>query len=220
MWINSVNNIHRKYSLVLEYMSSTTAGSSTKSSSNPPVLSNSENSSRGSTSGKDSNAMVLYFVPPVMNSFMQWGETFMVLVFVLALFLTILLLYVYVNIDQYRTRICVISNAALFGQDPQAMFQYFIQNAQAESIATAVNNIKSTTEDINTTTYRLDDQSTLLQQRVANDVPASNAGSTNLGISIQKGLSQISDMISKLGGAFVLNNYMNNGAIQTTQSSK
>ena len=192
---------------------------STKSASNPRVASISENSSSG-TSGKGVNAMVLYFVPPVMNSFMQWGETFMILIFILALFVTILLLYVYVNIDQYRTRISVISNASLFGQDPQAMFQYFIQNAQVESIATAVNNIKSTTEEINTTTYRLDDQTTLLQQRVANDVPASNAGSTSLGISIQKGLSQISDMISKLGGAFVLNNYMNNGAVQTTQSPK
>jgi hypothetical protein len=200
-------------------MSSTTAGSSTKSSSNPPVSSNSDNSST-TTSGKSSNAMALYFIPPVINNFMQWGETVMILIFISSLFLAILLLYVYVNIDQYRTRISVISNAALFGQDPQAMFQYFIQNAQAESIATAVNNIKSTTQDINTTTYRLDDKTAILQQRVANDVPASNAGSTNLGISIQTGLSQISDMISKLGGAFVLNNYMNKGAVQTTRPPK
>jgi len=163
------------------------------------------------------NALI-YFIPPVMNNFMQWGETIMVIVFILALFFVILLLYVYVNLNEYKTRISVISNAALFGQDPQSMFQYYIKNAQAESIATAMNNIQTTTQDINAETYRLNDKSTLLSRQMANDVPSSNAESNSLGVSIQKGISQIRDTISKLGGAFVLNNYMNKGAVQTTQS--
>jgi hypothetical protein len=165
-----------------------------------------------------SKSALIYFIPPVMNNFMQWGETIMVIVFILALFFVILLLYVYVNLNEYKTRISVISNAALFGQDPQSMFQYYIKNAQAESIATAMNNIQTTTQDINAETYRLNDKSTLLSRQMANDVPSSNAESNSLGISIQKGISQIRDTISKLGGAFVLNNYMNKGAVQTTQS--
>jgi len=168
-----------------------------------------------------SNSMkhtMIYFVPPVMNTFMLWGENIMILSFVAAIFFIILLCYVYVNLNQYTTRISVISNAALFGKDPQAMFQYFIQNAQAESIATAMNNIQSTTENINTTTYRLDDKSTLLSRQMSKDVPESSAESTNLGVSIQKGIAQIQDTVSKLGGAFVLGNYMKKGAVQTTQS--
>ena len=161
---------------------------------------------------------MIYFVPPVMNTFMLWGENIMILSFVAAIFFIILLCYVYVNLNQYTTRISVISNAALFGKDPQAMFQYFIQNAQAESIATAMNNIQSTTENINTTTYRLDDKSTLLSRQMSKDVPESSAESTNLGVSIQKGIAQIQDTVSKLGGAFVLGNYMKKGAVQTTQS--
>ena len=162
--------------------------------------------------------VMIYFVPPVMNTFMLWGENIMILVFVAAIFFVILLCYVSVNLNEYTTRISVISNAALFGKDPQAMFQYFIQNAQAESIATAMNNIQSTTEDVNTTTYRLDDKSTLLSRQMSKDVPESNAESTNLGVSIQKGIAQIQDTVSKLGGAFVLSNYMKRGAVQTTQS--
>jgi len=168
-----------------------------------------------------SNSMkhtMIYFVPPVMNTFMLWGENIMILSFVAAIFFIILLCYVYVNLNQYTTRISVISNAALFGKDPQAMFQYFIQNAQAESIATAMNNIQSTTENINTTTYRLDDKSSLLSRQMSKDVPESSAESTNLGVSIQKGIAQIQDTVSKLGGAFVLGNYMKKGAVQTTQS--
>jgi hypothetical protein len=168
-----------------------------------------------------SNSMkhtMIYFIPPVMNTFMLWGENIMILSFVAAIFFIILLCYVYVNLNQYTTRISVISNAALFGKDPQAMFQYFIQNAQAESIATAMNNIQSTTENINTTTYRLDDKSTLLSRQMSKDVPESSAESTNLGVSIQKGIAQIQDTVSKLGGAFVLGNYMKKGAVQTTQS--
>lgn len=170
------------------------------------------------TSSNSMKHTMIYFIPPVMNTFMLWGENIMILSFVAAIFFIILLCYVYVNLNQYTTRISVISNAALFGKDPQAMFQYFIQNAQAESIATAMNNIQSTTENINTTTYRLDDKSTLLSRQMSKDVPESSAESTNLGVSIQKGIAQIQDTVSKLGGAFVLGNYMKKGAVQTTQS--
>lgn len=163
------------------------------------------------------NSMI-YFVPPVMNTFMNWGQTMMVILFILTLFAVIIFLYLYVNFDEYKTRISVISLASFFGRDPQAMFQSFIQNAQAESIATAMNNIQATTQDINTTTYRLDDQSTLLSRQMVKDVPDSNAESNSLGMSIQKGIAQIRDSVSKLGGALVLNNYMSKGAVQTTQS--
>jgi hypothetical protein len=166
----------------------------------------------------DSKNSMIYFIPPVINHFMQWGQTAMILVFILALFGVILLLYIYSNFNEYKTRISVISLASFFGRDPQAMFQYFIQNAQAESLATAMNNIQATTQDINTSTYRLNDQSTLLSRQMAKDVPDSNATSNSLGRSIQKGIAQIQDSISKLGGAFVLNNYMNKGVVQTTQS--
>jgi len=166
------------------------------------------------------NNSMIYFVPPVMNTFMQWTQTTLILIFIISLFAIILFLYVFANFDEYKTRINVISLASLFGRDPQAMFQYYIQNAQAESIATAMNNIQATTQNINNTTYRLDDQSTLLSRQMAKDVPDSNAKSNSLGRSIQKGIAQMQDTVSKLGGAFVLNNYMNKGAVQTTQSPK
>jgi predicted Zn-dependent peptidase len=166
------------------------------------------------------NKAMIYFVPPVTDTFMLWGENIMILLFIALLFFIILIYYVYVNLNEYSTRISVISYASLFGKKPEEMFQYFIRNAQAESIATAMNNIQSTTENINTTTYRLNDQSTLLANQMNKDVPDSNAKSSSLGVSIQKGIAQIQDVVSKLGGAFVLNNYMKQGAVQTTQSPK
>ena len=149
---------------------------------------------------------------------MQWGQTWMVIVFLLIMFGSILLIYIYVNMNNYQSRIGVITNAYLFGKDPQIMFERYVKNSQAESIATAMNNIESNTSELNTTNYRLNDKANRLAKQSMVDVPNTYAKSNDLGISIQKNVAQIQDTVSKLGGAFMLNNYMVNGAVKTTQS--
>ena len=166
----------------------------------------------------DFNEAMVYFIPPVTTLYMKWGEAIMIFIFLAAIFITIIILYIYINLNQYQNRINVISNAALFGKDPQKMFTQFIKNTQAESIATAMNNIQTTKENLNTTTDRLDDKSTILSRQSGKDIPESKIKSTNLGISIQDSIAKIQDTISKIVGAITLQNYITDGAIKITKS--
>lgn len=168
---------------------------------------------------KTVSPMITYFVPPETTEYMEWGQTILVILFLAAMFISIILMYIYSNLNEYQNRISVITNAYLFGQNPEKKFQTYIQNAQAESLATAMNNIQSTNQNLNTTNYRLNDKANRLANQVAVDVPNQYAQSNNLGISIQKNIGEIRDTISKLGGAFMLNNYMSNGAVKTVQSA-
>ena len=43
----------------------------------------------------------VYFVPPITTNFMQWGESILVILFILALFALISYLYIYMNINDY-----------------------------------------------------------------------------------------------------------------------
>jgi len=171
----------------------------------------------GSISDKK-NPLITFFIPPETSEFMEWGQTILVILFLAAMFISIILMYIYSNLNEYQNRISVITNAYLFGQNPEQKFQTYIKNAQAESLATAINTIQSTNQNLNTTNYRLNDKANRLANQVSVDVPNQYAQSNNLGISIQKNIGEIRDTISKLGGAFMLNNYMSNGAVKTVQS--
>ena len=54
-----------------------------------------------------------------------------------------------------------------------------------------------------------------LAAKVAKDVPKNQAETSNLGISILGNIAKLRDTISKLGGAFVLSNYITDGAVST-----
>lgn len=164
------------------------------------------------------NPLVKYFVPPETAQYMLWGQTILVVFMLLIMFLSIGFLYIYSNFNSYQNNISVISNAALFGRDPQGMFETYIKNTQAESIATTMNNIQSETMDLDTTTYRLNDKANRLLNTVSVDVPKNYTETNNLGISIQKNIAQIRDTLSKVFGTFVLNNYMTDGAVKTIQA--
>lgn len=166
----------------------------------------------------NNNPIVKYFVPPETAQYMLWGQTTLVCLMLLVMFLVIGFLYVYSNFNAYQNRISVISNAALFGRDPQTMFETYIKNAQAESIANTMNNIQSETMALDTTTYRLNDEANRLLHTVDTDVPKKYTETNNLGISIQKNIAQIRDTLSKVFGTFVLNNYMVDGAVKTVQT--
>lgn len=165
----------------------------------------------------DNDIFIKYFIPPVTTQFMQWGQTFMVIFFLALMFISVVLSYIYVNMSEYQNRISVIANSYLFGYDAQNKFETYIKNAQAESIATVMNNIQSTSDTLNITNNRLNDKASRLSKQVSVDIPNQYAQSNNLGISIQKNIGQIRDTVSKLGGAFMLNNYMTDGAVKTIQ---
>ena len=185
-----------------------------------PILTASALASSSASSqnvGKMLNIMEQYFVPPTNLGLMQWGQTAMVVAFLLIMMGSILYIYVNVNLTQYQDRISVISSAYLFGSTPQDKFKQFVKNSQAESIATVMNNIQSTADRANIANSRLNNQAGVLAKQVSVDLPNSAAQTNNLGISIQKNIAQVRDTVSKLGGALMLNNYMTNGAVKTTQ---
>jgi flagellar basal body-associated protein FliL len=158
------------------------------------------------------------FILPTTNQYMQWGQTMLILFAFFVMFLCIILVYIYYHLKDYQDRISVITNAYLFGANPQQRFEQYIKNTQTEIVATAMNSIQSATNQLNTTNTRLNDKADRLAKQVDVDIPNNNAQTNNLGISIQKNVAQIRDTISKLGGAFMLNNYMTDGAVKTVQS--
>jgi hypothetical protein len=162
--------------------------------------------------------MTKYFVPPITTRYMQWGQTFMVIFFLLVMFISIAYWYVYSNYSDYQNRISVITNAYLFGKDPQNEFEQYIKNAQASSLSSAVNNIQSNASEMTSESSRLNMSANRLAAKVATDVPNNQAETSNLGISILGGIAKLRDSISKLGGTFVLNNYITDGAISTVKA--
>ena len=159
----------------------------------------------------------VYFVPPITTNFMQIGESSLVIFFIIALFALLSYLYVYMNITDYQTRISIMTNGYLFGFDPQEKFKQFITDTQAEAINTAVGTINKSTNDLNTSVNRMDDQSTLLTQQLSNDTKTTSTSIDNLGKMIQDNVGKLGGILEKLGGVLVLNGYMKDGAVKTTQ---
>jgi hypothetical protein len=174
------------------------------------------------TNGTSSTSInpIVYFIPPILTTYLTWKETLIILGFFGIMFLAIVYFYVYSNLNEYQNRISVISNAYLFGQNPQQQFEKYVQNTQTEAVVAAMNDMRSTAENLNTSTYRLDDQSKRLSKQVSVDIPNNNQKTNTLATSIQKNIDQVRDTVSKLMGTMVLQNYITDGAIKTTQSPK
>jgi len=164
--------------------------------------------------------MTTYFVPPNTMQYMKWGQAGLVVVFFGIMFVAIAYAYVYVNYYTYQDRISVITNAYLFGHNPQAQFETYIKNAQAETISAAMNDIQTASSNLSTANERLNENASRLSRKIDTEVQDKYADANNLGISIQSNIAKLRDTISKLGGAFVLNNYMTNGAVMTTKDVK
>ena len=80
-------------------------------------------------------------------------------------------LYVYINFESYHDRIAVISLGNWFNQDPQASFQQYVQQSTQESIAAAIQDIRSSSNNIQTNVNRLQNQmdvNSIQQQTFAN----------------------------------------------------
>jgi hypothetical protein len=159
----------------------------------------------------------VYFVPPITTTYMQWGETGLTIFFIVSLFGLITYLYVYMNINDYQMRLNVMTYGSLFGFDPQKKFTEFINNTQAEAVSVAMGTINTSTNTLNSAVGRMDDNSTRLTQRLANDNKTTSNAVDNLGKSIQENVGKLGGIINKLGGVLTLNSYMKDGAIKTTQ---
>jgi hypothetical protein len=142
--------------------------------------------------------MVKYFVPPLTGQYMQWTQTIMIFIFLIALFVFVLYWYVYVNYSDYQNRISVITNAYLFGKNPQLEFEQYIKNAQENSLDAAVNNIQSNASEVINESSRLNKSANRLAAKVAVDLPQNQAETSNLGISILGNIAKLRDTISKL----------------------
>jgi hypothetical protein len=174
-------------------------------------------STKANPSTVSPDALKILYVPPLMSQYMFWGPTILAILFLGLMILVIGWLYVISNIDAMQSRIRVIANAALFGRDPQQMFETYIKNAQSESIAAALGNIQSQKYNLDATSYRLQNENNRLLNKVDVNVPQNYVASNNLGISIQKNIAQMADTLSKLGGALLMNNYVSNDAVKTVQ---
>ena len=160
-----------------------------------------------------------YYIPPNTAQYMKWGQTIMVILLFGAMFISILFAYVYANYTDYQNRISVITNAYLFGENPQRTFEQYIKNSQGEVISAVMNDIQSSSTDLGTINARLDSSASRLSKQVSTDVPEKYAETNSLGISIQKNIAKLRDTVSKLAGSFVLGNYITDGALTTVQAS-
>jgi hypothetical protein len=166
----------------------------------------------------ESGPPVIYFVPPSSPKYMEWGESILVIIFISLFFVSVLLIYINLNIDEYQNRISVITNGYLFGINPQEKFQKFITDSQMESIATVMNKIQSSKTDLDTTSYRLDDKTVRVSRQVAidgknNATPTADLGTTTF--------NHIKDIISRLSGTLLLSGYStpgNSNSISTTRT--
>jgi len=162
--------------------------------------------------------MKRYFIPPQTIQYMRWGQAFMVFILFGLMLVGILFAYVYANFTDYQNRISVITNAYLFGQNPQSKFDQYMKNSQGEIISSVMNDIQSSAMNLETVNSRLDSNASRLTNKVQTEGPKKYAESNSLGVSIQKNIAKLRDTISKLGGSFVLGNYIKDGAINTVKS--
>jgi hypothetical protein len=160
-----------------------------------------------------------YYIPPNTAQYMKWGQTIMVILLFGAMFISILFAYVYANYTDYQNRISVITNAYLFGENPQQTFEQYMKNSQGEVISAVMNDIQSSSTDLGTINARLDSSASRLSKKVSTEVPEKYAETNSLGISIQKNIAKLRDTVSKLLGSFVLGNYITDGALTTVQAS-
>ena|SRR6056300_377533 len=159
-----------------------------------------------------------YFIPPQSGQFTKWGQAIMVILLFGLMFIGILFAYIYANYTDYQNRISVITNAYLFGKDPQYQFEQYMKNSEGELISSVMNNIQSTSNNLETVDARLNSSASRLSNEVQTEVPEKYAETNSLGISIQKNIASLRDTVSKLAGSFVLGNYIKDGAINTVKS--
>ena len=91
-----------------------------------------------------------YFIPPQGGQFTKWGQAVMVILLFGLMFIGILFAYIYANYTDYQNRISVITNAYLFGKDPQNQFEQYMKNSEGELISSVMNNIQSTSNNLET----------------------------------------------------------------------
>jgi len=162
---------------------------------------------------------LIYFLPPVTNALMLWGESAIIVLFVLLLFFAIIMLYIYMNISNYQNSINLMANAYLFGYIPQEQFVKYIKNTQHEAIAAAMDNIQTNTENININANRLDDNTTRLSRQVLKDVMnQSNVKANKIGTETKGVISNLLDGIQKALENFNLARHVNGNTVTTTQS--
>jgi hypothetical protein len=162
---------------------------------------------------------LLYFLPPVTNTFMLWGESATIILFVLLLFLAIIMLYIYININNYQNNINLMANAYLFGYIPQDKFVQYIKNTQYEAIAAAMDNIQTNAQNINVNANRLDDNTTRLSRQISHNVMNnSNIKTNEIGNETKGALDNILTGIQRALEKFNFSRYVNGNTVTTTQS--
>lgn len=161
--------------------------------------------------------MKRYFIPPSTIRWSKWGQSFMVFILFGMMLIGILFAYIYANFTDYQNRISVITNAYLFGKDPQRQFTQYMRNSQAELLSSVMNDIQSSSTNLETVNARLDSTASRLSNKVQTEVPTKYAETNSLGVSIQQNIANLRDTVSKLAGSFVLGNYIKDGAINTVK---
>jgi hypothetical protein len=161
---------------------------------------------------------LLYFLPPVTSTFMLWGESATIVLFVLLLFFAIIMMYIYININNYQNNVNLMTNAYLFGYIPQDKFVQYIKNTQHEAIAAAMDNIQTNAENINLNANRLDDNTTLLSRQMSHDVMnKSNIKTNEIGKETKSMINKISNKISEALAQFNLSRYVKGNTVTTSQ---
>jgi len=67
-----------------------------------------------------------YFVPPTTSIYMSTGRMTLFIILFLGMFISIFLVYVYINREDYKTRLSYIQSSWIFGNITNSSFQNYI----------------------------------------------------------------------------------------------
>ena len=145
--------------------------------------------------------LIKYFVPPT-SQYGKWGLVVGVFFMLLFMFLSILYIYVSLNYNDYYNRINVISRSNWFGKNPQIEFQKYISNTQADAISSAMNNIKTSNDNIINSANRINDSTSRLSKQVLTDLPSQSKDANTLGnimkTQVDRLINSVNNMISNI----------------------
>jgi hypothetical protein len=88
------------------------------------------------TSSSPENTGLYYFVPPTTSIYMSTGRMTLFIILFLGMFISIFLVYVYINREDYKTRLSYIQSSWIFGNYTNSSFQNYINTVVQQGFTT------------------------------------------------------------------------------------
>jgi hypothetical protein len=105
-------------------------------SSNETIVPAPSGNPKNDTSSSQEIAGLYYFVPPTTSIYMSTGRMTLFIILFLGMFLSIFLVYVFINREDYKTRLSYIKNSWIFGNNSNSSFRNYINSVVQQGFTT------------------------------------------------------------------------------------